>query len=136
MANDSTGFNPLLGHPKYEFVGKIKDAMFGVVVLARNKDSKEEVAIRFFDNRQDAMLRVLRCTLLPIVCCSLVSHERHAGALLITSSSLAALRRLPKGQWIPLEDKGWPHPDSRAIAWETPVCCLLPAPILPPFPSP
>ncbi len=43
--------DPLASHPKYEMVQRIKDAMYGFVVLARNKVSQELVAIRFFDNR-------------------------------------------------------------------------------------
>ncbi len=43
--------DPLAIHPKYEMVKRIKDAMYGFVVLARNKESQELVAVRFFDNR-------------------------------------------------------------------------------------
>lgn len=42
------GEDPLLGHPKYEALDFLGEGSFGFVLLARNLQTGEEVAIKFW----------------------------------------------------------------------------------------
>lgn len=42
------GEDPLAGHPKYETVDWLGEGSFGFVLLARNLQTGEEVAIKFW----------------------------------------------------------------------------------------